>query len=137
MDHTMSNPLPATSRALAIPEVVLEVISHLSQADLAQAVLVNREWRALAEPGLYAEPTLGNYFEGSVEDHFLRVEQFGGSVFGRAELAEMVKAVDLLVVDDVGPAGADQHRIQLATKLLWSCKSLNSVTLAGKQAGSG
>ncbi len=116
----MSSPLCATTRALAIPEVALEVISHLSQAELAKAVLVSRGWRALVEQALYAEPDLGDYVEGDVEEQFVRAEHFSRSVFGRAELAESVRAVELLVVDNVGPAGADHHRIQLATKLFWS-----------------
>ncbi len=49
----MSSPASATTRALVVPELLLEIFAHLGPADLAATALVSRQWTLSAQVGLY------------------------------------------------------------------------------------
>jgi hypothetical protein len=128
--RTMADLNPATTRALGVPELLQEVISHLDQTDLVRAVLVCREWRGIAERKLHSEPKLWDWpdiAEGG------RVDSSGGQLFTRTivcrgELTEAVRAVHLLVADGWNGPMLNPQLIRTSVKLLAACKKLDRVS---------
>jgi hypothetical protein len=132
----MPDPNSATARALGIPELLQEVISHLGQSDLVRAVLVCREWRGFAERKLYSEPELWDWpdmTEGGRVDSS-RVELFTQTIVRRGELAQAVRAVNLLVVDGWAAPLPDHQIIRMSAKLLSPCKWLDRIALISQWA---
>lgn len=134
----MSDLVPATTRALQVTEVALEILSHLDCSSLSRMSLVNRKFKALAECELYTHPGLydpNEKFEGYREEyqaHRQRLMRVIGTIQIRTELALKVRKVDLIVVQNVDQVNLDLSYAQPIASLLQLTKKLRYVKLRGK-----
>jgi hypothetical protein len=119
----------ATTRALAVPELLLETLSHLDQASLYCAALVSREWRAKAQMKLYDAPQLCVRLTNELE-RLVRTERLARTLTSAPGLAGLVRTLcffllplsrDLRVDDPDEPA--------LRTRLLWLCTGLEELEI--------
>ncbi len=132
----MSNPLSATFRALAVPELVLEVVSHLDQDDLVQTALTSQAWSAATAVILYREPRLNGKSFWDTEANHERLAQLLETIQSRPDLGARVKGARLgLGCSDEQPVGAPTE-VQLATQLVLACENFCSLTLSGEPTAS-
>ena len=105
----MSLPLAATSRALAVPELLLEILSRLCQADRIGAARVSKRWRARSEVVLYRAINLIGGFSGRGEG-WARVSERVGlllrTLAGAPELGQRVAELRLITGQCAPPGHA-------------------------------
>lgn len=120
----MASLTPITTRALAVPELVLEIVSHLDQAELTLAALVCREWRALTETLLYRAVSVPS--RGLDEDWSARsFSSLARTLAARPELAQRVKALQLW-------CPSPEHAPQGAARLLVLCRAVERLDCIGQ-----
>ncbi len=93
----MAQPVSATAQALGVPELLLEVLSYLGQADLAGAARVSKYWLEETQPLLYAAPEVVGPDEGY--DWGTVCETMGALITTldeRPELAKYVTELELV-----------------------------------------
>jgi hypothetical protein len=124
----MAESASSTARALSISELVLEVVSHLSQPDLARTALVSREWWRKTVGFLYREPEPYSLLVARTRPNYQRLSRLVETVRARPDLATLVQGVRLELSGKTR-GSARPTKVQLATQLVLECFNLHSAQL--------
>jgi len=128
----MSSPVSATTRALAVPELVLEITSHLGQSDLIRTVGLSHQWKAASEMILYREPDIAPAQYDAVANDVARAELLRQTLAARPELARRVRKLDIVVTWRDTELREHQHE-EVATELVRLCSEMEDLRLHSKQ----
>ncbi len=123
----MASSSSATAEALALPELLPEVLSHLGQADLARTALVCRDWAACTRVVLYRGPALVSPDEADSSAPSVPFERLIRTISAEPALAERVRSLDLVCTG--------QERVLPAVAgLLGRCASVERLEFRGQFA---
>ncbi len=138
----MSSPASATTRALSVPELVLEITAHLDGSDLARVARLSKEWQIQIQNVLYDEPDVLRDYHGQGPGWDEVVERMGllsRTLEGRKDLATRVAKLTLLSEGNIripmsGLATFDSGA-KVGTTLLALCPKLTALAINGKLVG--
>jgi hypothetical protein len=136
----------AADQALGIPELLLEILSHLDQVNLVNTALVNKHWLTQTRQVLYRAPDLSGADGAECRE---KAELLLQALAGWSGLGPVVRKLSLTADDDFCWDGAwllplppyitldrmsDSHPIR---HLLPFCSRLESVVLSGEHGWHG
>lgn len=127
----MSDPASATARALAIPELLMEVASHLELGTLYEATLVSRQWAAISVHQLYRHPQRC-VVVGARQSRPERARSLARTLASRPDLAGLVRELCFRVDDWEPYQPATPTETQVQSAILSLCPNLKSLDLEGK-----
>ncbi len=119
----------AATRALAVAEVLLEIVGYLGQGDLIQTLHVSRTWRAASEVVLYVDPDHDAAYLMERSPSNERLGMLVRTLGDRPDLAARVKKLHLSLNNQGSPT-ATQSGVQLLVR----CTNLRALEAYSKLA---
>ncbi len=125
----------ATYRALAVPELVLEILSHVPQPSLPATARLSKFWLSQARQVLYRSPDVATH-------HALFGAHAGWLLFrtfsGRPELGQIVRGLTISANDDLGRGEPGESKEMIVLRgLLALCPRLDQINFSGKWSDGG
>ncbi len=119
-------------RALDVPELLLEIVSHLGQADLVQAALVCGEWSETVRGVILSSPFL--YGRGGVvgRESAERTRLLVRTLTDQPGLGGQVRHLLLAVRRYRSPEQTGLYQLQSQVELLRLCPSLGGLEVEGE-----
>ncbi len=127
----MIQPVSAATRALGVPELLLEMVSGLDQADLYRAALVSRHWHSQAMVALYTRPWLYSA-ETADPTSAGRLESLVRTLVAEPALAGRVRGLFVGLPFRLSAVEGPVQELQLQARLMKLCVGLTSLELEGQ-----